>query len=290
MDSTIYNPLEDYENRLKSLHLKTTNEFFDKLVVQSGVDFAENRKTVKQYTDCAENKQKIKRKFNLLRFLRVLMCISLVLIPLVVCKTTPQIKTLRNEIANHEKKAQSLRDEALRQMAPLNALFSDKDAVNIIKSIIPSLSFDDCFSVKQENDMRINYDFREDKNQEESTLNLLSGNFNGNPFLYETKLIHRMGEETYHGYKTIYWTETYTDSNGKRCSRTESETLHATVTKPKPFYHTRTVLNYCAQGAPDLSFSRDASQLHTKNEKQIERLVKRGERKLNKKNDKRPAR
>ena len=94
-----------------------------------------------------------------------------------------------------------------------------------------------------------------------------------------------MGTETYHGYKTIHWTEHYVDSDGKRRSRTRSETLHATVTKPKPFYNTRVILNYCAQGAPDLKFSRDASHLDQKSEKAIERLVKRGEKKLKKKTE-----
>lgn len=95
-----------------------------------------------------------------------------------------------------------------------------------------------------------------------------------------------MGTETYHGYKTIHWTERYRDSNGKWRTRTRSQTLHATVTKPKPFYNTQVILNYCAQGGPDLSFSRDASHLEQKSEREIERFVKRGEKKLKKKTDK----
>lgn len=95
-----------------------------------------------------------------------------------------------------------------------------------------------------------------------------------------------MGTETYHGYKTIHWTETYYDDDGHLRTRTETETLHATVTKPKPFYTTQVVLNYCSQGGPELCFSRDATHLHTKGEKQIRRIVEKGERKLNRKNAK----
>ena len=94
-----------------------------------------------------------------------------------------------------------------------------------------------------------------------------------------------MGMETYHGYKTIHWTETYYDSDGKMKTRTRSETLHATVTRPKPYSSTQVILNYCSQAGPDLSFSRDASHLDKKSEKQIERLVKRGEKKLKRKTD-----
>ena len=286
MNSVIYNPLEEYESKLKDLHLKNVNEFFDKLVKQSGVNIEANRKTIKQYNDCMENRGKLKRKLNWLRFLRVLMCITLILIPFVILKTTPRIRALRSEIANFDETAEKLLSEAKRQMAPLNSLFTDRDALNIIESTVPSMHFDDNFSVKQETDMKINYDFCDGSSNEESTIDVLAGNYNENPFLFENKLIHRMGTETYHGYKTIYWTETYRDSDGKLRTRTNSETLHATVVKPKPFYHTRVILNYCAQGAPDLKFSRDASQLHTKSEKQIEKIVKRGEKKLDKKTEK----
>ena len=134
--------------------------------------------------------------------------------------------------------------------------------------------------------MKLNYDFPWDNDVEQSTIDTLAGHYNGNPFLLENKRIHTMGSETYHGYKTIYWQETYYDSKGNRRTRTESQTLHATVTKPKPFYHTQVVLHYCAQGGPDLSFSRDASHLNQKNERQIERFVRRGERKLDRKTEK----
>jgi hypothetical protein len=45
------------------------------------------------------------------------------------------------------------------------------------------------------------------------------------------------------------------------------------------------VLNYCSQGAPDLSFSRRAAHLEQKSEKGIEKLVKRGEKKLKRRID-----
>ena len=134
--------------------------------------------------------------------------------------------------------------------------------------------------------MKINYDFSEYNEDEQSTVDVLAGQYNENPFLFENKLIHTMGIEIYHGYKTIQWTETYHDSDGELQTRTRTQTLHATVTKPKPFYNTQVVLNYCSQGGPDLSFSRDASHLEQKSEKEIEKFVKRGEKRLKKKTDK----
>ena len=171
-------------------------------------------------------------------------------------------------------------------MLPLNRLFTDRDALHLIEATVPLIDFAECFSAKQEADMKINYDYTETDEDEQSTLEVLAGHYNENPFLFENKVIHTMGTETYHGYKTIYWTETYRDSDGKLRTRTKSETLHATVMKPKPFYSTQVVLHYCSQGGPDLSFSRDASNLDDKSDKEIERLVKRGEKKLQKETEK----
>ncbi|MBQ6614578.1 MAG: hypothetical protein IIX18_04585 [Clostridia bacterium] len=286
MNSMIYNPLEEYAGKFKNLHLENTNAFLDDLVKRSGVNIDENRETVRLYNEYTENFKKLKRKLNLFRFLRVIMIITLVLIPLVIWKTTPKIRALREEVENAKSKAEELLALAEAQMRPLNNLFSDRDALDIIEKTVPLLSFDNYFTVKQEVDMKINYDFDESRNFEESTLDALAGHYNDNPFLFENRLVHRMGTQIYHGYKTIYWTETYRDSNGKLQRRTRSQTLHASVTKPKPFYSTQVVLNYCAQGGPDLTFTRDATSLHERSEKEIERYVKRGEKKLKRKTDK----
>ena len=285
MHSMIYNPLQEFESKYKNAHAEHTNQFFEKLVQQSGVDIEQNRGTVKRYNAYREQLSKLTKKCNWLRFFRVLMCISILLIPVVILKMTPQIRALKAEIEDADQRAAELLAQAYKQMQPLNNSFTDRDALNIIEATIPLISFDKCFSVKQEADMKINYDFCEYNDNEQSTVDVLAGHYNENPFLFENKLIHTMGRETYHGHKTIYWEETYYDSDGKQQTRSRSQTLHATVTKPKPFYNTQVILNYCSQGGPDLSFSRDASYLDKKSEKEIERLIKRGEKKLKKKTD-----
>ncbi len=281
----IYNPLEEFDGKFKNLHLDHTKQFFDELVLQSEVNIEENRKTVKELNACKESLSKLKKKLNLWRFLRVLMIITLILIPLVILKTTPKIKALRKEIGEADQKVAELLALAHRQMEPLNRLFTDQDALKIIENTIPLLSFSPCFSVEQEANMMLNFDFNDHNNAEQSTVDVLAGHYNENPFLFEKKLIHKMGVEVYHGYKTIRWTETYRGSDGKMHTRTRSQTLHATVTKPKPFYSTQVLLNYCAQGGPELSFTRDATHLERKSEKEIDRYVKKGEKKLKKMTD-----
>ena len=286
MSEMIFNPLEEFEQKYKSLHLEHTNQYLNDLVQKSGVNIEQNRATVKQHDEYKESLVKLRRKYNWLRFLRVIMCITIVLIPLVILKTTPRIQALRAEIADGDRKVAELLAEAQRQMHPLNCLFTDRDALNLIEKTLPLIAFEDCFSAKQEADMTINYNFCGNNDSEQSTLDVLAGHYNENPFLFENRLIHTMGTETYHGYKTIFWTETYTDSEGHVRTRTRSQTLHASVVKPKPYYNTQVVLHYCAQGGPELSFSRSATHLEEKSDKEIERYVKRGEKQLKKMTDK----
>lgn len=282
----IFNPLEEYEKKFKSLHLYNTEKFFEELSVKSGVNIEENKLTVQKYNELTVKKGELKKKYNLKRFLRVLACISVVLIYYVVKKMTPQIQTLRSEIQDAEEKALQLLKQAEEQMIPLNSLFTDKDSLRIIEKTMPLVEFGSCFTAQQEEDMKTNYDYDVHSDAEQTTLDVLAGRYNENPFIFEKKLVHTMGTETYHGYKEISWVETYRDSNGKMQSRTEHQTLHATVVKPKPFYHTQVVLNYGAQGAPELTFSRDATHLDKKSEGSIERYVKKGEKRLKRKEDK----
>jgi hypothetical protein len=109
--------------------------------------------------ECREDLSKKQKKLKWLKFLRVLMCITIILIPLVVLKTNPKIKILKGVIEEADQRAEALLREANEQMHPLNRLFTDRDALQIIESTIPLMSFDKCFTVKQEADMKINYDF-----------------------------------------------------------------------------------------------------------------------------------
>ncbi len=283
MDSVIYNPLEEYEKKLKTLHFENTKKLFDKLVEESGVDIDRNKETVKQYNIYTERLSEVKKKLRWRKFFRVLMWVSVLLIPVAILKLNPKIKELKEEVQFADEKASEFLAQATEQMKPLTALFKEWYAIDLIEETMPLLKFTPHFTVEQEADMKINYDFHSDTDIETSTLDVLAGRYNENPFVFENVKVHRMGTETYYGYKTITWTETYRDSDGKMRTRTRSERLQASVTKPKPFYHTQVVLNYGAQAAPDLCFTRDATYLHNKSEKGIERYVKRGERRLDRK-------
>ncbi len=285
MDARIYNPLEEFDVKFKSLHLENTKKHFEELVTKSAVNVEENRKTVKEHADLEASLKKLNKKYNWLRFLRVLACITVILIPLVIFLLTPKIKALRTQIEQSGDKLKELYDLAVRQMQPLNDLFTDSDALRIIEQTIPLLDFEGCLSAEQENDMNANYDFGDSDDKDQSTLDVLAGRYNGNPFVFERRLIHTLGEYTYHGTKVISWTERYRGSDGKYHTRIRTQTLHAYVTKPKPYYSNQVLLNYCSQAGERLSFTRDATNLDDKSEREIERYVKRGAKKLKKLTD-----
>lgn len=285
MAEPIYSPYKDFCEKYKDEHRKNTEDYFAELTEKSGINIEENRETVRQYNLYRENLAKLKTKLNWFRFLRVLMIITIVLIPLVIWKVTPKIRRLREEIEEADKKADELLLTASNQMLPLNSLFSDRDSLQLAEKTLPLLHFDDAFTEQKEEDMIENFDFLGCESNEESALDVLSGEYNENPFLFENKLIHKMGTETYHGYRTITWTETYRDANGKLQRRTRTETLHASVVKPKPFYSKQVVLNYGSQSGDKLLFSRDASHLNQKSERALEKHVKKGRKKIKKLTD-----
>lgn len=313
MDNMIFNPLEDYEKTLKSAHSANVEGFFKELEEKARVNVEENRATVAKYNAQQEKADSVKKKAGLLKGLRItaivfmvlsvligilmfvmeqvlpgilLLVFAVALLVVVLVVLNPRIKNLNQLFDKENAAAEQLLQTCWQQMAPLNKLFDAWDGIALLEKTIPKFDFLPHFPVSQEKDMVDNYNFDTYEEEEESVLDTLSGTYNSNPFLYERRLVHQMGVETYHGQKTIHWTETYTDSNGRRQTRRRSQTLHATVTKPKPFYHTETKLHYGAQAGPDLSFSRENKHLEDKSDRAIEAMVRKGEKKLQKKAEK----
>ena len=88
-----------------------------------------------------------------------------------------------------------------------------------------------------------------------STQLVQTGSILGNPFIFYRHKDMEMLPHTYTGTKTITWTERIKTKDGYRTVM-RSQTLTASVVKPKPTYSTTTELVYGNEAAPDLSFSR----------------------------------
>ena len=316
MDDKVLEPLKYFEGQGEQEHHDNICAHFDGLVEKSGVDIDANHQTMEKWKKEQEEisiLSKLIKKFKLFRALLITaIVIGAVLtfasfiqfggesvvagilmlvfglaaivasIIVMVKKVNPVIKDSEKVRQEHIDVAKELENEGWAQMQNLNNLFTDEDAIKLIEKTLPDFSFDKSFSVEQEKLFIEKYDFSDIQTDECSMIDTLSGKYAGNPFLFGRRRVHKMGTHTYRGSLRITWTETYRDSSGKVQTRTRSETLHASVTKPKPGYSINTFLAYGNQAAPNLSFSRVSKHSESLSEKALEKRIKKGEKQLQK--------
>ncbi len=314
MDDRLLEPLQAYKEGYEHEFQRNAEALFDELAEKSKVDIAQNKATVKKYEAKLKLIEKtdklissLKTKKSLLTALSVLGGIFAVIgiyklaersylfgglaspigfalivlsVILIVKKIKPKLKEMGKQRDGQQKEAQSLMAEALKQMEPLNSLFDDTMTKQLIEKTVPLIKIDDNFSMRRYDYLSGKYGFGEDDNNDVSTIGILTGEILGNPFVVDRKLIHTTGMQTYEGSLLITWTEYTRDSEGHTVPVHRSQTLYASVTKPKPFYSTRTRLIYGNDAAPDLHFSRSPSHSEDLSEKQRERKVKKGIKKI----------
>lgn len=313
----ILEPLKEYSRYQKQFD-DSVDKTFEDLVKKSNIDVEKNRNTVKMYDEADVEYKKEKKKLHTLRGWRsfliflsitcviataiggfmiyiaktigasmlagiltvviapVILIASILIITLVLNK---KIKLIKETVKVLKQNADLILEEAWKQMAPLNKLFNSDITNNLVNELDTVIQVDRYYSVLHEVYLHKYYKFPYFSNDNSSTINMVVGTITGNPFVISRELEVEMGMKTYEGSLVVTWTETRRDSQGKTYTVTHSKTLIATVTKPCPFYDTETFLVYCNESAPDLNFSRKP-QAHGKDDKQIERMVKRGEKKL----------
>ncbi len=313
----ILEPLKEYSRYQKQFD-DSVDKTFEDLVKKSNIDVEKNRNNVKMYDEADVEYKKEKKKLHTLRGWRsfliflsitcviataiggfmiyiaktigasmlagiltvviapVILIASILIITLVLNK---KIKLIKETVKVLKQNADLILEEAWKQMAPLNKLFNSDITNNLVNELDTVIQVDRYYSVLHEVYLHKYYKFPYFSNDNSSTINMVVGTITGNPFVISRELEVEMGMKTYEGSLVVTWTETRRDSQGKTYTVTHSQTLIATVTKPCPFYDTETFLVYCNESAPDLNFSRKP-QAHGKDDKQIERMVKRGEKKL----------
>lgn len=302
MSDELLQPLRAYKNVLKKRHEVYTRDLFEELVKKSGIDVSENHITVQAYNEEQEKIKNIAKKLSKLRTLRTLMIFLVVagaveIIGCIVQKSYPWIalgaavaaiaiyvwvKVLNPKVksgdalkAEYEAKAKRLLDKAWEQMAPLNALFDSDMTRQLVQKTIPIVKIDRNFTVARYAQLRKEFGYAKQEAFEQiSTVSAVSGEIQGNPYIIERYLCQAMGTEVYTGELYIEWTEYYTDSDGNECRIDRSETLHASVTKPKPYYYHETMLTYGNEAAPNLSFSHDRTHAEKMSDKQRTRYIK----------------
>ena len=316
----ILEPLKAYQTRYESEFRRNCEEYFDGLVKESGIDAAENRKTVGTYNAQTRLVEESKRVLSRLKGLRALFIAMIVIgiilaiaavvffvgddttlgailcavggvllvagIGLLVGIALPRIRENEKKREERQKKANELLQRAWQQMAPLNALFENNVTKTLIEKTVPLIRLDDYFNVRRYDYLSGKYGYAASEDPERSTIGILTGEIIGNPFVVDRAIIESMGSCTYTGSLVITWATYEKDGKGNRVVVHHSQTLTASVTHPKPYYSEQTRLIYGNEAAPDLHFSRRPSHVEDLSEKEREGKVKRGAKKIRKKQQK----
>ena len=284
-DEGLLEPAKYYREQLKDKFKNETEKYFDELVKKSGLNIEENRKLIKEYDELYQDSQKlsnakksrenifglfvlclfiaigtglwfyfIDKNQNPINYIIILIVTILSIIGAINFKKKAEI--FANLLQQKEENLMQKQREAYKQMYPLNSLFHREMTHFLIRKVIPFINLDYNFNMKRFEQLVTKYNLYETKNEDYSTLDLLSGDILGNPFVFIKELVHSIGTYTYTGQRTVSYTVYTTDSQGKRHSRTVYQTLTASVEKPGPYYNEQTTLVYGNDAAANLTFSR----------------------------------
>lgn len=311
-----FEPLKYYTGQLKAQFEKNAEQYFDELVKRSGINAGENAATVAKYDAARARAEAAGQKLSSGKALRgfvifiaiaaIIAAVILLFIffvgdvgwPMIVCAilcavlgaaTMILAKTKLKKIVDARQErhsaalaeAERIKQQALEQMSPLNALFRWNMARELLLKTLPDMTIDDRLDVKKL-DLFINkYGFRRSNTDaDSSSVFLLSGTYDGNPYLFERLFRHTTISKTYTGSLVIHWVTHSTDSKGRSRTHHHSQTLIASIERPAPMYAYDTRLYYGNEAAPALNFSRTAKHTHKLDEDDIEHTVKKGAKKL----------
>lgn len=307
-DEKLLEPTKAYSDFYEREFDENARAYFQNLVDKSGIDVELNRSTVKKYKAADAMAKDAARKLSGKKGLRVFLIVlsvlgflaaavgvflivksmllagalalalgavaaigSLLLIFLVINK---QIKHTDELYARHSEEAEKILKEAWEQMLALNSLFESDATKRLIEKTVPLLQIDDNFSMRRYDYLSGKYGFGDNNFVNCSTIAILTGEILGNPFVVDRELVQTMTNHVYTGTLVIHWTSTYRDSQGHTHIQHHSQTLTATVTKPKPVYSTQTRLIYGNEAAPDLKFTHSPTHAEQLSERALESKVK----------------
>lgn len=288
MVNDIYDPLTEYANVFRDRFKEVAERTFSELAKEANIDIEQNRETCSRLYKTEQALDSIQDRIGWCTTLCVLMLIAVVggvgfiawtfqetapqtlacvgagafvVLLLLLIKVYPRLKQLKTERGELEKTIDDLKKTAWGQMAPLNRLYDWDILTRMMSETVPRLEFDPYFTTQRLADLQATYGWDDSFNATRSVIYSHSGLINGNPFVICRTRKMRMGEKTYYGSKTIYWTSREYGADGKYHTVHHSQTLTASVTAPYPNYYEKTRLIYGNTAAPDLIFTRTHSGL-----------------------------
>lgn len=323
-EEKLLEPIKFYKTELAEKFLEKITNIFDKLLKESNIDINANRKSVKEYNKLTTERDKSQRKLKWVKRFSVASIIGLIYLAYreyyfvdylkylmdvnedykeVALTTTyyglgilallifnfkylrDKKKSLGSTIEELEAKANEKKMECYSQVNPLLSLFDSGMANKVITEVIPTLNIDEHFKIERYADLVNTFGMSEQLPGNFSTKDIISGEILGNPFIITKSICNTVVDEVYTGSRTVTWTEYYTDSNGKRASRTRSETLTASIVRPKQVFDDIVNLIYANNASEHLTFERDPGYIHRLTPKKLAKHIKKKVKELQKKSD-----
>ena len=275
----ILEPRKKYLQELEKTHLENVTSYFDDLVNQAKVDAASNKETCnKIYSLESQIKALQKREtmgkglfalaivgFFLLLFGGliavvigssepkkpgviavgiIVVCLGIALMVFSVIRRRNTSKKIAALIKNKTEELEMLKRKAYGQMAALNNLYEWNIYNILMQKTTPLIEMDRIFDMEKYNQLKDKFKWDEKNDVHRSTVLAQSGSILGNPFIIYREHVQSMGSQTYTGSITITWMERVSDGKGGSHMRSRSQTLTASVTKPKPVYNFTTRFKY----------------------------------------------
>ena len=192
-----------------------------------------------------------------------------------------KIQALADRVAKLQEKENEILQEARNMMEPLNRDYDWNAPAKIFDDAFSLVKFDQYFDQNKFYYLRNKYGFQ-DNEDNISSIYVQSGSILGNPFIVERNRVREIRDHTYTGSITIHWT-TVSGSGKNRTVHHHTQTLTASIVKPRPEYFTETWLVYGNEAAPRLSFSRSPCPASSYDEKKLKKYVENFEKDFDKK-------
>ena len=316
-DYDMTEPLKVYNYFLKEdVHL-AAEAYFDGLVLKNNIDPEYNRQLMRELAKYRKKIKTVEKKLNRKKGLRTFTIVSIVLffvaaliclivgimnwsnlwwlifvtlgciasgvglIIVIVKVINKKIKQVNEQLTKLKEKAEEILNEAKQQMEPLNRDYDWNAPAKIFDDAFSLVKFDQYFDQNKFYYLKKKYGFKENEDNI-STLYVQSGSILGNPFIVERNRVREIRDHTYTGSITIHWT-TVSGSGKNRTVHHHTQTLTASVVKPRPEYFTETWLVYGNEAAPKLSFSRRPCPASSYDEKKLKKYVEEFEKDFDKK-------
>ena len=302
-----------YKRELKDKHHQNVVDLFDELVKKSGIDAEANKALCEKIYSKQDESKKYQSKLNKSRGLKAFFIVMIVLgavlalisiavfvakyilagiilvlvglgllvggILLIVNVSSKRIKEYSEILTKLNEEIEKMIAEAYSQTSPLLALFDEEMPAQLLHKTTPLIVMDRTFDVKKLEFLIENYGYTYRDKDNCSKVAIQSGTILGNPFAFFKELEMNIVPHTYQGSIVITWTTMVPTKNGMRTVH-HSQTLTATVTKPRPEYSLDTYLMYANDAAPNLTFSRRPSNINSMDDKAIEKYVRKHEKDL----------